>query len=70
MPLGSQVDHLLTEDEAADFLRLSPLTLKDWRKSTRRCGVPFVKIEWRAVRYRLSDVEAYLKRRTVRPRSE
>lgn len=59
---------LLTEGETAQFLRVRPDTLRYWRKRSQRRGPPFVKIERRPVRYRLADLEVYLKRRTVRGR--
>lgn len=62
--------HLLTEGQVARFLQLSPNTLRYWRKTAEHRGPPFVKIERRPVRYRLEDLEAYLKRRTVRARAQ
>lgn len=51
----------LSETEAADCLDLEPKTLEDWR----RLGLelPFLKIG-RSVRYRLSDILAFLDRST------
>ena len=54
---------LKDEKEAAKFLDVSPGTLQVWR-STRRYPLPFVKIG-RKVRYRLSDLQAFLQLRTV-----
>ncbi|MGE5525215.1 MAG: helix-turn-helix domain-containing protein [Rhodospirillaceae bacterium] len=56
-------DSLLNEREAAETLHVSTGTLQVWR-STRRYPLPFVKIG-RAVRYRRSDLEAFIKSRTV-----
>ncbi len=47
----------LTSDEVADLTGLSVETLAQWRSQKR--GIPYLKIG-RAVRYDLSDVQAYL----------
>ena len=53
-------DRLVTEKEAAAMLGLQPSTLRRWR-STGQPGQPeFVKIAGRAIRYRLSDLSAYI----------
>ena len=59
-----QGTRLLTEREAAERLRVSPGTLTVWR-STRRYPLPFVRIGT-AVRYRESDVEAFIESRITR----
>jgi len=56
-------DPLLDEKQAADFLSMSPGMLSVWR-ATRRYDLPFVKVG-RSVRYRLSDLQAFLDARTV-----
>ena len=56
-------DSLLNEKQAANFLSMSPGTLSVWR-ATRRYDLPFVKVG-RSVRYRLSDIQAFLDSRTV-----
>jgi predicted DNA-binding transcriptional regulator AlpA len=53
---------LLSEIQAAQKCDLKPGTLSVWR-STGRYGLPFVKVG-RNVRYRLSDIERWLKNRT------
>ena len=63
--LSETVQHnrdLMDENEAADFLSISPGTLSVWR-STGRYAVPFVKVG-RRVRYRRTDLEAWLESRT------
>lgn len=50
-------DPLLTTEEAAAVLRLSPNTLRSWR--TMRRGPKFATIGRRIV-YRRSDVERYI----------
>jgi excisionase family DNA binding protein len=52
---------LLDEKQAAEHLTVSPGTLSVWR-STGRYNLPFVKVG-RMVRYRLSDLDAWLEAR-------
>ncbi|EGR2301927.1 helix-turn-helix domain-containing protein [Vibrio parahaemolyticus] len=47
----------LTSKQLADLLQLTESTLANQRSQGR--GIPFVKVE-KAVRYRVSDIEAYL----------
>ena len=56
-------ERLLTEDEAADLLANKPQTLSVWR-TTKRYDLPYVKVG-RNVRYKLSDVQAFIERNTV-----
>lgn len=49
---------LLDEKQAADFLSVKPGTLAIWR-CTGRWSLPFLRVG-RAVRYRRSDLEAWL----------
>jgi len=58
---------LLTPDKAADFLSVSAETLAQWRSQCR--GPHYIKLEGRLVRYRLSDLEAYLEARSVTTRN-
>jgi len=51
----------LTRTQAADFLNLKKCTLDAW--AIRGGGPVFVKFG-RAVRYRISDLEAYVKKQT------
>jgi len=53
---------LLTETEAAKIIDVSPGTLSVWR-STGRYSLPFIKVG-RKVRYRSSDLEAWMISRT------
>jgi len=53
---------MLTDKEAADYLGVSPGTLSVWR-CTGRYNLPYVKAG-RWVRYRLSDLDAWLAKRT------
>jgi excisionase family DNA binding protein len=54
---------LLTRDEAAEFLGIKPQTLAVWA-TTHRYHLPYIRVGTR-VRYRRSDLEAFLDRRTV-----
>jgi hypothetical protein len=56
-------DPLLTETQAAAFIEIRPGTLSVWR-STKRYPLAFVKVG-RAVRYRQSDLRAFLESRRV-----
>jgi hypothetical protein len=49
---------LLTEAEAAAYLRVRPRTLQDWR--VRAVGPRFVRYSGRGVRYRMADLGAWL----------
>jgi hypothetical protein len=57
------VAQLVDEKIAADILGVTAGTLSVWR-CTRRYPLPYIKVG-RAVRYRLSDLEAFLASRTV-----
>lgn len=57
------VSKLLTEDEAAKELRMSPATLATWR-CTGRYPLRFIRMG-RSVRYRMQDLEAFIRSRTV-----
>jgi excisionase family DNA binding protein len=51
-------DELLTPDDVAEMLDVSPQTLASWR-TTGRYDLPFLRIG-RLVRYRRSDIEDFL----------
>jgi hypothetical protein len=57
-------DTLLTEAEAADFLKLSVRTLQAWR--VRVAGPAFVHVG-RAIRYRRRDLIAWIEANTISP---
>jgi predicted DNA-binding transcriptional regulator AlpA len=48
---------LMTEQELSSRWQVSIKTLQRWRG--QQAGPKFIKLENRAVRYRLSDIEAY-----------
>jgi predicted DNA-binding transcriptional regulator AlpA len=58
------IKHLLDEQEAAQFLRLAPMTLRRWRSIGR--GPRFIKLgasHQSAVRYRMSDLTDWIESR-------
>lgn len=54
---------LLTSEQAAAYIGVSPGTLEVWR-CTKRYHLPFIKVG-RLVRYRKSDLDSFLDRRTI-----
>jgi excisionase family DNA binding protein len=54
---------MLTRDQAAEYIGSRPQTLAVWA-ITGRYNLPMVKVG-RSVRYRRSDIDAWLERRTV-----
>lgn len=60
--VGQPKTQLLDEKQAAQRLDVTPGTLSVWR-STGRYALPFVKVG-RKVRYRLSELDAWLAKRT------
>lgn len=56
---------LLTERQAAEYLNVSAGTLSVWR-CTKRYPLPYVRCG-RSIRYRRSDLEQWLRSRTVCP---
>lgn len=55
----------LTTKQAAELLQVSPKTLESWRR-TQMQGPPFCKLG-HFVRYRLSDLEAYMEEILIEP---
>lgn len=54
---------LLTTDDVAEMTGLSPETLAQWR--WLRKEIPFVRLGKKCVRYRQSDIDAWLVKRLV-----
>jgi len=54
---------LLTADDVAEITGLSPETLAQWRWLKKE--IPFVRLGKKCVRYRQSDIDAWLTRRLV-----
>ncbi len=59
---NSSSDSLLSPSEAATYIGVSENTLSVWR-CVGRYAIPFIKVG-RLVRYRMSDLEAWLESRT------
>lgn len=59
------IDRLLTTEEAAKILRVSPLTMIGWRRN--RVGPAFIMSGGKKKLYRESDINAYVKSRTINP---
>jgi excisionase family DNA binding protein len=59
-------EQLLTTEQAADELRMSPLTLTCWRSLGSQPGLRFVRVG-RSVRYRRADIRAWLESRLNAP---
>jgi predicted DNA-binding transcriptional regulator AlpA len=53
-----RTDHLVTETEAAVLMGLAPRTLQSWRQHGR--GPRYIRVSARAVRYRRSDLLAWI----------
>jgi len=54
---------LLTPAQAADFLQVSPRTLRQWRHQAQ--GPAFVKLGSATFRYALEDLKRFIEARTV-----
>lgn len=54
---------LLSNEEAAEYLGVSPLTLEVWR-STKRYPIQYVKVG-RKVKYKREALDAFLESRTI-----
>lgn len=57
-------EQLLTAEDVAKVVGLSPETLAQWRSQGR--GIPFIKISRNCVRYRQTDLDTFLAERIVR----
>jgi excisionase family DNA binding protein len=64
-------DEVLDYRAAAAYLHVSPRTLERWTMERR---IPFVRLprrgSWSGVRFLKADLDAWLKRQTVKPRKE
>jgi excisionase family DNA binding protein len=58
------LEALLDPQAVADILGLSPATV---RELARKNELPSVRLGYKTVRFRASDVEAFIERRAVRP---
>jgi len=66
LPVASRM--LLTENEVAARLGLSPATLRNWR--VKGLGPPFVRLSPRAVRYEAEVVDEWIASRARRSTSD
>jgi len=55
--------NLLTREQAAHYLGVTPRTLAVWA-CNKRYNLPFVKVG-RLVKYRKADLDAFIARRTI-----
>ena len=53
-----QDEGLLTEIQAAEYLKLTPRALQDWR--SRGVGPPYLRVSPKCIRYRAADIEGWL----------
>ena len=51
--------NLLTANEVAEFLQISPRTLASWRANNPN-DLPFIRLGNRTIRYRLEDLDYFL----------
>lgn len=63
--LAEQLEKLLSEREASNFLDLTPSTLRKWRQL--RKGPAFIRLSSRCVKYRVEDLKKFLAERLVTP---
>ena len=61
--MSTTIPEMLTREQAARYLGCRPQTLSVWA-CVGRYGLPMVKVG-RSVRYRRSDLDKWLERRTV-----
>lgn len=59
----SENDRLMDTDQLSEYLQVPAKTIKWWRR--RHEGPPFIKVNGRLVRYRLSAVDEWLDGQTV-----
>lgn len=64
MSTNEQQIELITEDEAAELLKLKPQTLANWR-CTKRVRLPYIKLGNKAIRYRRDRVLAFIAEQEV-----
>lgn len=62
-PVLSKNTDLLSNDQAAEYIGVTPRTLEVWR-CTKRHSIPYIKVG-RLVKYRKSALDAFLEQRTI-----
>ena len=60
---AARMPRLLTTEEVAEMTGLSPETIAQWRWLKKE--IPFVRLGKKCVRYRQSDIDAWLAKRLV-----
>lgn len=60
---ASPLTRLLTTEDVAEITGLSPETLAQWRWLKKE--IPYVRLGTKCVRYRQSDIDAWLEKRLV-----
>jgi hypothetical protein len=63
-PPPTSIDLLLNEKQTAELLGVAPGSLSVWRATKRYPALKYIKVG-ASVRYRLSDIEGFLRSRTV-----
>jgi len=58
---------LLSSDEAASYLGISPVTLAVWRSKKR--GPKYIKVGG-CVKYSTADLENFIKKNTIKPKHQ
>jgi predicted site-specific integrase-resolvase len=59
----TELPQLLSTQQTAKILGVSPMTLRIWRVAGRRVGLGYVKVGPRIVRYERSEVARFLRSR-------
>ena len=62
--MHNDLESLLTPQEVADKLKISLHTLASWRRQTNPHDLPWIEVGG-SIRYRRSDVETWLNKRTL-----
>jgi hypothetical protein len=59
---------LVTPKEAAEYLRVKPQALLDWRRAWSQQGPPYIRLGPKRIRYDAKDLKAFIQQRRVIPR--
>jgi DNA-binding transcriptional MerR regulator len=58
--MENNVEDLMTPQEVARKLRVSPRTIRNWRSKKRSYGPKFIRLGYNRVAYRRKDVDLFL----------
>lgn len=61
------MEKLITHKEAAQILHIHPLTLYELRRSGK---IPYIRMGAKRIRYKVSDIEAFIEQCRVSPKNE